>query len=446
MTVRKGCWFGAIACFVLSTSAQAQVQVTLGIIARVDPTPQPISARVIDGNDTAGNRLALSVLEVVIAELERTISFKFASSAAVQNARNTEDELPDFKDLRAQRISELLEARIEPRGDGRQQLRFSLWDVYAGTRMSSDVVPVDAVDWRHTAYLIANAVYQRTMGSPARFDEPVVFAASAGKADPRLVAMDWDGWNPRYLTEKQEAAFPPRIGPDGTVLCLVRAGHTPHLYRFELDGRRVALPGDFSRVTGTPSPSPDGQAIVFSRSDGEHANLYRLDLRTREETRLSSGPWMETDPSYAPDGQGIAFVSNRGGTPQLYVMNPDGTAPHRVSFGAGRYLSVAWSSAGHLLALVKAVPDAVSSDKPAHEHYLVEVMQVDGSGEKPLDAFPAAPELAWTSDGRALFVAGGMASSGDRKAAMTMFYFVDRAYRYPHRKDFQVDLPGAAPR
>lgn len=434
---------GGFAGIVLSVSAQAAWH-TAGPI-RNDPLPLPLSAAVIDGPDAEANRLALSILNIVTSDLERTTAFTLASPVIVGKARRSDSDPPDFHTLG--KVAELVEARIEPNDNRQRRIRVWLWDVFGRTQMLADTIPFDAADWRRTAHLIAGTIYQRTKGSPVRLDEPVFFATLADKANPRLVVMDWDGWNPRYLTDKHEDAFPPRVGTDGAVFSLVRSGHTQHLFRFEPDGRRVVLPGDFSSVTGTPSPSPDGQAIVFSRSDGGRANLYRQDLRTREEIRLSNGAWTETDPSYAPDGQGIAFVSNRGGTPQLYVMNPDGSAPHRVSFGAGRYLSVAWSSTARLLALVKAVPDAASGDKPAHEHFVVEVMHVDGSGERWLGDFPAMPNLSWTSDSRALFAAGGTAPSNDRKAALTMFYFVDLAYFYAHRKDFWVDLSGtAAPR
>ena len=69
--------------------------------------------------------------------------------------------------------------------------------------------------------------------------------------------------------------------------------------------------------------------------------------------RLTSDPAIDTSPSFSPDGAQIVFNSDRGGSPQLYVMGADGSDPHRISFGEGRYTTPVWSPDGKLIAFTK---------------------------------------------------------------------------------------------
>jgi TolB protein len=441
---RKGRWLCVIAAeALLAASGQAQGEVHTGGPAVFDPGPLPVAATVREGPDGQADRLVRSIVEIVIADLERATVAKLVFPIAVEAGRDFDKQTPDFQILRQKMVQEFLEARAEPGDEGRPQLRLRLWDVLAGQPMFTEAMPVDAEDWRHTGHLVANDVYERTTGSSVRFDAPVLFTTSVDKADPRLVVMDWDGWNARFLTGTREAASPPRVGYDGTIFGVTRSGDAQRLYRFEPHGRRWAVPGDFSRLTGTPSPSPNGHTIVLSRAGGPYANLYLLDLQTQAETRLSDGSWMDTAASYAPDGQNIAFVSNRGGTPQLYVTKADGSAPRRISFGAGQYVAVAWSPDPRLLSFVKAIPEAVPSDGSAHSRFAVGTVRDDGSGERILGEFPTLPELSWMPGGEVLFVAVGAVTGGEKKALLTTFSFAGYGHKFERRQDLWTDLSSA---
>jgi Tol biopolymer transport system component len=56
--------------------------------------------------------------------------------------------------------------------------------------------------------------------------------------------------------------------------------------------------------------SPDGNRIAFvtTRAEGK-ANLWILDLKTRQATPLTSGAGGDFRPAWSPDGQWITFSS-----------------------------------------------------------------------------------------------------------------------------------------
>ncbi|MCA9903732.1 MAG: protein kinase [Anaerolineae bacterium] len=103
----------------------------------------------------------------------------------------------------------------------------------------------------------------------------------------------------------------------------------------DLEGRPTGLPSVATAsgiapigVRETPQVEadgdlPDARIIYFAERDGNY-DLYRMDLRTREDIRLTSHPSVDMYPQVSPDGRQIVFVSDRDGDYELYLMDTDG--------------------------------------------------------------------------------------------------------------------------
>lgn len=92
-----------------------------------------------------------------------------------------------------------------------------------------------------------------------------------------------------------------------------------------------------TRNNAFPSPSPDGNYVVFRSSRSGWKNLYIMDAVQGEEgglRRLTAGKWTDTMCSWSPDGEWIVFSSDRdnpkSGSFQLYLIHPNGTGLHKV--------------------------------------------------------------------------------------------------------------------
>ena len=152
------------------------------------------------------------------------------------------------------------------------------------------------------------------------------------------------------------------INPDGTNLR--RLTHTNSIYRdlaWSPDGSRIAYasgPEFFNvrihtmRADGSapmqvstgggsdsaPAWSPDGKRIAY-QNDYQFGSpkIFVINADGTGQTRLTHNFGGDRHPTWSPDGSRIAFVSSRdttsfGGTVSaLYVMNPDGSAPARVT-------------------------------------------------------------------------------------------------------------------
>lgn len=89
-----------------------------------------------------------------------------------------------------------------------------------------------------------------------------------------------------------------------------------------------------------PQWSPDGQRLLFARSDsptGGNLDIYTVNADGTGEIRMTTslGPMFHNqEPQWSPDGTQIAFLSARdigGGRSQLYVMNADGSNQRRIT-------------------------------------------------------------------------------------------------------------------
>jgi hypothetical protein len=79
---------------------------------------------------------------------------------------------------------------------------------------------------------------------------------------------------------------------------LTYAGGTLHI------GTPRKLTGD-KGINSQPSFAPDGKSILFVRRDsaGAEGDVFRIELATGKETRVTSTPEMENSPTVTPDGK-----------------------------------------------------------------------------------------------------------------------------------------------
>ncbi len=384
-------------------SPPLRIEITEGV---VEPMPFAVAAFLPETPGVA--EAAANVARVVAADLAGTGLFREIAPSAHRGLVTSFDAPVAFAAWRALGAQALVTGAVAAEAGGRLAVKFRLHDIQTGREVGEGLRFRGGAElWRRLAHKVADAVYARITGEGGYFDSQVVYVAEQGPKDARrkrLAIMDYDGANPRYLTEARALVLGPRFAPAGDrVLFTSFERGFPRIFLLDLaSGQRRALEDQPGTMAFSPRFGPDGRTVVFSLEQGGNSEIFTLDLASGRRTRLTTHPGIDTSPCFSPDGSRIVFESDRSGRQQLYVMPAEGGEPRRISFGEGRYATPVWSPRGDLIAFTKQNAG----------RFHIGVMRPDGSGERLLTASFLDEGPSWAPNGRVILFARETAGAG----------------------------------
>ncbi|KDP93004.1 translocation protein TolB [Brevundimonas sp. EAKA] len=375
-----------------------------GVQAQPAPQSAPMQDVVVDDGVLKPLQIAIvpftgdhgaDISNVVSGNLRRSGFFEPLNPAGFIETGLTLANAPNFPQWTQIGAQAVLYGGVTPRGDGRLDVGFRLYDPYRQCQLVSYQFTATQEQWRRIAHKISDVIYQRMTGETGFFDSRVVFVSEEGtqlNRINRLTIADQDGFNPTYLTQGDEIIMSPRFStsqPDEITYVALGKDYSRIYLRNLTTGRTESL-GEFDGQVLAPRFSNDGNKIAFSIIRGGNTDIYVMDLRSRQLSRLTSDPGIDTSPSFSPDGSQIVFNSDRSGQARLYVMRADGSGQRPISRGGGTYTAPAWSPTGNLIAFTKSGGGRFSTG----------VMNADGSGERILSSsyFEEGPN--WAPNGR----------------------------------------------
>jgi TolB protein len=384
--------------------ALVEIDVNKGNVA-----PLPIAITDFLSGDAMGPQIS----DIVSADLKRSGLFAPIDKSAFIEKVSNPDAAPRFDDWKVINAQALVTGRVTQEADGKLKAEFRLWDVFAGQQLVGPQYFAHKGNYRRVAHIIADAIYERLTGEKGDFDTRIVYIGESGPKDnrvKRLAIMDQDGANQRYLSSGKALAITPRFSPNRQEITYMSyESGQPRVYLLQIETGQRELVGNFPGMTFAPRFSPDGQKVIMSllRDEG-NSNIFTLDLRSRNTTRLTTADAIDTSPSYSPDGTQITFTSDRGGGTghsQIYVMGADGSNQHRISFGNGSYSTPVWSPRGDLIAFTKQTGG----------EFQIGVMKTDGSGERILSSGFQQEGPTWAPNRRVLMFFSAAAGAAGPK-------------------------------
>jgi hypothetical protein len=81
----------------------------------------------------------------------------------------------------------------------------------------------------------------------------------------------------------------------------------------------------------TPSISPDGELLAFSRGKGQPFNLFVMPIAGGSPRQITFLETLVFYPAWSPDGDEIAFSSNQGGTATVWKVGARGGNPRQFA-------------------------------------------------------------------------------------------------------------------
>ena len=83
----------------------------------------------------------------------------------------------------------------------------------------------------------------------------------------------------------------------------------------------------------SPDFSPDGTLIAFSGMRSADADIFTVNLETKEIVDLTKDTFANYAPTWAPDGKSLVYLVRVSGNEKIFRMNADGTGKTQITFG-----------------------------------------------------------------------------------------------------------------
>jgi TolB protein len=152
-----------------------------------------------------------------------------------------------------------------------------------------------------------------------------------------LRIVDSDGANDVQVPADSNATSP-AWDPSGNRLAYATYGGNARIMMTDLaTGQwRTIQPKMWNVSPTTPIFAPDGQSILYARSDDDsYSTVWRVPLSGGAPTLVEKGRGISSSPSFSPDGRRIAFMTDRLGHNEVYIIDADGTNPVWITQIAG---------------------------------------------------------------------------------------------------------------
>jgi TolB protein len=172
----------------------------------------------------------------------------------------------------------------------------------------------------------------------------------AGKQE--LYVMDFDGFNPRRITNNGSINVLPAWSPNGKYIAYTSyKARNPDIYVLNIGTGRSKKVSKYRGLNSGAAWSPDGSRIAYSASRGRaKMDIYVTTISGGSTTCLTCGHsprWAShLSPSWSPDGSKITYVSTSQGSPQIFVMSSSGGSPKRLTVQGKYNQSPKWSPKG----------------------------------------------------------------------------------------------------
>ncbi len=99
--------------------------------------------------------------------------------------------------------------------------------------------------------------------------------------------------------------------------------------------RKIEVRIPLTSVDSPESPdfSPDGRLIAFSGMRNAEADIFTVNLETKEIMNLTHDDFANYAPTWAPDGKSLVYLVRVSGNEKIFRMNADGTNKVQLTFG-----------------------------------------------------------------------------------------------------------------
>ena len=157
LKIRTFCfYFAAFYLICHSSHAELRIDVTQG---RADP--MPIAVTVFKSDEIKNKNIGKKISTVISANLERSGLFAPINPKALLEKSIEMDLRPQFGNWRVLNAKAMVHGAVTIDAEGRLNVQFRLWDVFAEQQMVGNAYFTTPKNWRRVAHIISDLIYKR---------------------------------------------------------------------------------------------------------------------------------------------------------------------------------------------------------------------------------------------------------------------------------------------
>jgi TolB protein len=196
---------------------------------------------------------------------------------------------------------------------------------------------------RRVGHEMANAVYKQVVGKNSIFTSKIVFVSDRNsrgrKTVKEIYMMDFDGKNVNQVTNHGGIVMSPSMSADGRFLVYslitnAKGKRNNDLYLMDMRTKSASILSNKEGVNSGAVFLTGGKKIALTLTVSGNAEIYEMDIDSKELRKITNHFSSDVDPSITADGSLMSFLSDRPGKAMIYTMDPRGTEANvkRISF------------------------------------------------------------------------------------------------------------------
>lgn len=297
----------------------------------------------------------------------------------------------NFKDWTGIGAELLITGGIEEVG-GQIKLQLRLMDTFNTKLLVGKIYSGPVTQIRAMVHRFCAEVAKVLTGSSGVFGSKIAFVSTVN-GNKEIYACDFDGFNPRQISNHKSISLSPAWSHDGQWLAYVSyAKGKPDIFIKNLKENLGAIV-NHKGINISPDWMPGKLNLAATLSFSGDQEIYLLTRKGEIIKRVTKSWGSNVSPKFSPDGRKIAFTSSRSGNPQIYIQGLDSAEAQRITFTGKYNTSPAWSPDGKKIAYVGIEKNKINIFViPVDPHIGVPVQLTADRGDNE--------DPCWSPDGR----------------------------------------------
>jgi TolB protein len=224
-------------------------------------------------------------------------------------------------------------------------IELRLFDTFKARRILGKRYSGGVANQRDIILRFCSDVINYLTGSKGIFGSKIAFVSN-GSGNKEIFTCEFDGYDPRRLTNNNAITLFPAWSTDGKWMAYTsyRDGN-PDLYVRNLtNGQETKISKQGINIT--PAWIPQKLELAATLSFSGDQEIYLLTGSGKIIKRLTSNRGIDVSPSWSPDGNQFAFVSDRSGSPQIYIQDVVSGKVRRLTYEGSKNTQPNWSPRG----------------------------------------------------------------------------------------------------